>query len=68
MENNITYQYESLYTLVFLGGFFAILGHCFPVTFLIVLLFSKEHYKRAIDYKGGKGVSATVGLIIMISP
>jgi glycerol-3-phosphate acyltransferase PlsY len=57
----------SIRFLAFLPAIFAILGHCFPLKYLINLVkgTTGENLKY---YSGGKGVSTYGGILLAISP
>lgn len=59
--NTETYLYWTIY----LGGLFAVFGHCFPIKYVIALIRKKENAK---SFSGGKGVSSFGGLLFAISP
>ena len=54
---------HNFYSLIFVAGLFATIGHCFPIKFLI-------HIKDKDKFKliGGKGMMTTGGMIAAISP
>lgn len=59
---------NGLYGLtIFIPGVFAVLGHCFPVTYMFVLMKTKDK-NSAQKYKGGKGVASACGVVCAISP
>lgn len=53
---------SPLYTLVYLGGLFAILGHCYPLKYIVCLIKNKTHNQQTKAVSGGKGVSCIMGL------
>ena len=55
---------HTLYALVYIGGLFAVIGHCFPIKFLMHL----NHHRSAAKWVGGKGMSSTVAIFFVISP
>lgn len=62
------YHNPNLYCLVYLTGVFACLGHCFPIQYVLCLIFNKGNKDKARKYKGGKGVSTTGGVLFAVSP
>lgn len=56
-----TYAIASVF---YLGGLMAIIGHCYPIRYLIRLI---KKDSTANEVKGGKGVSSTFGFICSIS-
>ena len=54
-----------LYWTVYLGGVFAVIGHCLPIRYVYALIKKKENAKQ---FSGGKGVSSFGGLLFAISP
>lgn len=55
-------------TLIYLAGFFAIIGHCFPIFYIVALFKFKFNFEEAKKYSGGKGAAATAGVFAAISP
>lgn len=51
-----------LYSLVYLGGLFAIIGHCFPLKYLIAKISKNFDLNQIHQLSGGKGVSCIIGL------
>lgn len=60
--------YESFGPLIYLGGLFTILGHCFPIQYFFILFKTKFNFQEAKKHSGGKGVSSSAGLVASISP
>lgn len=60
--------YQSCGILIYLGGFFAVIGHCFPIAYLFVLFKTKFDFEQANKFSGGKGVASAAGLMAAISP
>ena len=60
--------YSDLGVIVYLSGTFSVIGHCFPIMYLIVLFKTKFDFKEANKYSGGKGVSTAAGLMAAVSP
>lgn len=58
----------ELFVLVYLPGTFAVLGHCFPITYVIKLFKFKFDFRKAAPFIGGKGVSTTGGILFAVSP
>ncbi len=54
--------------IIYLGGFFAIIGHCYPLHFLYFLFKFKFDVNRANEYHGGKGAATSAGVCLAISP
>lgn len=54
--------------LIYLGGFFAIFGHIFPITYFFALCKNKFQFSACKHLIGGKGISALAGFISAISP
>lgn len=65
-DSFITYQ--SCGVIIYLSGLFAVIGHCFPIAYLVVLFKTKLDFEQANKYSGGKGVSSAAGLMAAISP
>jgi glycerol-3-phosphate acyltransferase PlsY len=57
-----------LQTTIYLAGIGTVIGHCFPITYLIAIFKFKFDLKKCDLYKGGKGVASTGGLLFAISP
>ena len=62
--NNWFTNNHILYALIYIGGLFAVIGHCFPIKFLINL---KQHDSKT-KWIGGKGMSSTAAIFFAISP
>lgn len=60
--------YSKFGVIIYLGGFMAIVGHCFPIIYLFILFKTKFDFKIAQKYSGGKGISSTAGFMASISP
>ncbi len=60
--------YIKFGTLIYLSGFFAIIGHCFPIFYIIALFKFKFNFEKAKQFSGGKGAAATAGVFAAISP
>lgn len=60
--------YSKTGWIIYLSGFCAVIGHCFPINYLIVLFKTKFDFKQAYKYSGGKGVASTGGFLASISP
>lgn len=58
----------NLFSLVYLSGTFVVIGHCFPLMFVLACIFFPKQKEKRIKYKGGKGVSTSGGVLFMISP
>jgi glycerol-3-phosphate acyltransferase PlsY len=64
---NIDQDNPSIRFLAFLPAVFAVVGHCFPMKYLINL--AKGKTKEELKYySGGKGVSTYGGTLLAISP
>ncbi len=59
---------HELYTIVYLAGICAIIGHCFPITYLFNLIRYGFKKQKTLMSIGGKGMSCTVGVIAAINP
>lgn len=59
----IWFPNHSMYCLIYIGGLFTTIGHCFPIKYLIHI---KE--KDKTKWIGGKGMMTTAGAIAAISP
>jgi glycerol-3-phosphate acyltransferase PlsY len=46
----------------------SVIGHCFPIQYVISLFRFKFDLAQAKKYRGGKGVSTTGGVLFAISP
>lgn len=57
-----------LYPIIYIAGVFAVVGHCWPLLFLIILFKNKFDFQKAKTKSGGKGVSTTGGILFAISP
>ena len=55
---------HTLYALIFIGGLFTVVGHCFPMKFLIHL----KDKQSISQWLGGKGMSSTGAIFFAISP
>lgn len=62
-ENNI-----NLYALIYIAGTFAVIGHCFPLLYIICLFKTKFNFELAKSKCGGKGVSTAGGVLMSVSP
>jgi glycerol-3-phosphate acyltransferase PlsY len=58
----------TLGALIFLPGVFVIIGHCFPLKYIIYFIKFKGDKEKIKDFSGGKGVSSFGGLVSAISP
>jgi glycerol-3-phosphate acyltransferase PlsY len=58
---------SDVYYVSFICSVFAVLGHCFPLLYIIKLL-KKESQEELSKVNGGKGVSTYGGVIFAISP
>ncbi len=56
---------EKIPLLIYLPGFFVILGHCYPIQYLVGLIKKDKDIKLK---SGGKGVSSAFGLLMAFSP
>lgn len=61
-------DYSNAGVIIYLGGFSAIVGHCFPVSYFYALFKYKFNFQIAKKYSGGKGVSSAAGFAAAISP
>lgn len=66
--NNDNGLYKQCGVLIYLGGLFAVLGHCYPIQYFFVLFKTKFNFVEAKKHSGGKGVSSAAGLVAAISP
>jgi glycerol-3-phosphate acyltransferase PlsY len=64
---NIDQNNASICFLAFLPSIFAVIGHCFPIKYLIQLAKGTTGDKLKY-YSGGKGVSTYGGTLLAISP
>lgn len=55
-------------TLIYVSGFFAIVGHCFPIFYIYAIFKYKFDFTKAKSYSGGKGAATTAGVFAAISP
>ncbi|BAC44192.1 glycerol-3-phosphate 1-O-acyltransferase [Malacoplasma penetrans] len=60
--------YANAGVIIYLGGFAAIIGHCFPCFYFYTLFKTKFNFEEAKKYSGGKGVSSAAGFAASISP
>ncbi|MDR3257424.1 MAG: glycerol-3-phosphate 1-O-acyltransferase PlsY [Mycoplasmataceae bacterium] len=58
----------DLFSLVYIGGVFAVIGHCFPIIYIVKLFQTKFNLAESRSKSGGKGVATTGGVILTISP
>lgn len=61
-------EYQDFAIIIYLGGFFAVIGHCFPVSYFYALFKYKFDFAIAKKYSGGKGVSSAAGFAACVSP
>lgn len=54
--------------IIYFSGMFAIIGHCWPTTYIVSLIKNKFNFELAKKYSGGKGAATTAGFMISISP
>ncbi|MGL5640140.1 MAG: glycerol-3-phosphate acyltransferase [Mycoplasmoidaceae bacterium] len=54
--------------IVYVAGFFAVVGHCFPINYVIALFKNKFHFEFCKELKGGKGAATTSGYFMALSP
>ena len=54
--------------IVYAGGLFAVVGHCFPIKYVITLFRNKFHFDFCKELKGGKGAATTAGFFMALSP
>ncbi|GHU31521.1 hypothetical protein FACS1894166_03130 [Bacilli bacterium] len=54
--------------LVYLAGTFAVIGHCYPIKYVMALFKFKGDKEQARKYKGGKGVATAGGVLFAVSP
>lgn len=54
--------------IIYIGGLFAIIGHCWPITYLIALIKNKFNFSVCKKFSGGKGAATTAGVLISLSP
>lgn len=67
ITNDLTI-YKACGIIIYFGGFFAVIGHCFPISYMYMLFKSKFNFEIANKYNGGKGVSSFAGFVAAISP
>ncbi|MDR3330345.1 MAG: glycerol-3-phosphate 1-O-acyltransferase PlsY [Mycoplasmataceae bacterium] len=60
-------NYE-IFSLVYISGVFAVIGHCFPIIYIVKLFKTKFNFAESKSKSGGKGVATTGGVILAISP
>lgn len=58
----------NYFCLVYLAGLFAVIGHCFPIQYLVSLFIYRYNLEKTHKFKGGKGVATTGGVLFSISP
>ncbi|GHU48870.1 hypothetical protein FACS1894218_6880 [Bacilli bacterium] len=51
-----------------MAGTFAVIGHCYPIQYIIALIKFKGDKAQANKYKGGKGAATTGGVLFSVSP
>lgn len=61
-------HFEDFAIIIYIGGFFAVIGHCFPISYFYALIKYKFNFDIAKKYSGGKGVSSAAGFAASISP
>ena len=66
-ENDNTI-YQTMGIIIYIGGLFAIIGHCFPFFYIYMLLKTKWDLNKAKKMSGGKGAATTAGVFMGISP
>ncbi|MCF0217907.1 MAG: glycerol-3-phosphate acyltransferase [Malacoplasma sp.] len=54
--------------IVYVAGFSAIVGHCYPVTYFYMLFKTKFDFAVAKKHSGGKGVASAAGFVLSVSP
>lgn len=62
------YEYSKFGILIYISGFFAIVGHCYPIMYIYSLFKTKFNFEESKKFSGGKGVSTAAGYIAIISP
>lgn len=62
------YSYTYMHALIYIAGTFAVIGHCFPLLYVICLFKNKFDFEKAKSKSGGKGVSTAGGVLMSISP
>lgn len=58
----------NLYALIYIAGTFAVIGHCYPLLYVITLFKNKFNFELAKTKSGGKGVSTAGGVLLSVSP
>lgn len=66
ITNNLDYSKYGF--IVYFAGLGTILGHCFPILYVIKLFITKFNFQECKKYSGGKGAAATSGFFLAISP
>jgi glycerol-3-phosphate acyltransferase PlsY len=56
-----------LTSFIFITGIFAVIGHCFPILFIVSLIKTRS-YEIAKEHMGGKGVSTAGGILFAFNP
>ncbi|MGL4617175.1 MAG: glycerol-3-phosphate acyltransferase [Mycoplasmoidaceae bacterium] len=54
--------------IVYIAGFFTIVGHCFPIKYVFALFKNKFNFEFCKELKGGKGAATTSGYFMALSP
>lgn len=68
VKDTINDYYSSSGFIIYFAGLFAIIGHCWPITYLYYLIKNKFNFELAKKYSGGKGAATTAGVMMSISP
>lgn len=68
LTNDNSNLYSQNGFIVYLSGFFTVVGHCFPVYYIYALIKYKGDFNIAKKYSGGKGAACTAALLFSISP
>jgi glycerol-3-phosphate acyltransferase PlsY len=59
---------NELFATIYIAGTFAVIGHCFPLLYIVVLCKNKFNFEQAKSKSGGKGVSTAGGVLFAASP
>ncbi len=68
IKNIIPDYYSLCGFVIYFSGLFAIIGHCWPITYLVKLIRCKFNFELAKKCSGGKGAATSAGVMISMSP
>lgn len=68
IQNQIQSYYHQEGFIIYFAGIGVIIGHCFPISWIYIMLFFRNDKSKAEKYTGGKGAACMAGLFTAISP